>query len=354
MIDNPYAEILCSSVKVFNLDRGSSTRYLRLNCPWCGDKFGKEDTDGHLNFYLDNSVSRCMRCSAWGNVQRLFTTLGLRLPLDLGFAFNIPGLVKTRLNELLAPVRPVALNRPTRVFEEPPEIELPPSSLPLQQLCNKLAIHRRVLNRIAEWRLDPAVVFDLRWHWCVPLDSFIFPVFSHTRPVSYPIYWASRSFDGKFHSSAECEFSQYGILGNFDHPLQYSGGNVLYLVEGPKDAAALIQEGFWAVHLFGHSPNATQIDRLNVLPHTKVLLLDADVTDQAAELAVQHSWEVLYLPKGDPADYAGSFTSLLAELWQNQTPEVSPLGTLRARLHQKLRTPQVHQNPKKNLYSGTT
>jgi hypothetical protein len=81
--DNRYAETLIGSVKVFNLDRGTSSRYLRINCPWCEEATGKADTKGHLHFYLDNSISRCMKCGSWGTVQRLFERLRLTLPLDL-------------------------------------------------------------------------------------------------------------------------------------------------------------------------------------------------------------------------------------------------------------------------------
>jgi len=166
--------------------------------------------------------------------------------------------------------------------------------------------------------------------------SLPFPGLRFRRPL---IYWASRSYDGKFRSSASVDFAQYGIIGNFNHPLARAT-DTAYLVEGPKDSAALIQEGFWGLHLFGHRPNLSQVSRLEALSHSKVVLLDADVTEDASTLAEKHGWKVLYLPSGDPGDYAGKVTETLAAAWKAAQCSVD---NRYAKIRQKLFTIQVRR-----------
>jgi hypothetical protein len=305
---NPYAETLISSVKVYNLDRGSSAKYLRFDCPWCGDNTGKADTKGHCHFYLDNSVSRCMRCGAWGTARYLFAALGLILPSDYGDRANFPGLFKSDISTRLAAIG--GQHAPLK-FNNPPEIDFPEGTISLSHLNSRFLLHQKILRKIDEWQISPETAQELRWQWNFLMDAFLFPVYDLEDRL---IYWASRSYDGKYRSSASTDFAQYGIIGNLNHPLS-KATDTAYLVEGPKDSAALIQEGFWGLHLFGHRPNVSQVSRLSALPHTKVVVLDADVTEDATALAESWGWKVLYLPTGDPGDYAGRVTDTLSEAW---------------------------------------
>jgi hypothetical protein len=335
MVDNPYAEALTASVKVYNLDRGTGYRYLRIDCPWCAENFGKRDSSGHLHFYLDSSIARCMRCGAWGTVPVLFSKLGLALPAFYETEVTFPGLLREKFDLLF---NPESTNKTTNL-PEPPEIELPYGTLELSYLNSRIPFHRRPLNILESWKLDFDILISLRWGWNGDLDSFIFPVYNERGGL---VFWSARAAAGNFRRSAETEFAPYGILGEFFNPLRKST-EAVYLVEGPKDAAALAQEGFWGVYLFGHNPNAAQISRLNSLPHTKVLLLDADVSVRATEIAEREggSWKVVYLPTGDPADYAGRLTGTLAELWETQTSSRrdSKIAEMKTRLHNT----QIHR-----------
>jgi hypothetical protein len=339
MVDNPYAEILISSIKVYNLDRGTNQRYLRIDCPWCAENFGKIDTSGHCHFYLDSSIARCMRCGAWGTVPVLFRRLGLVVPARYAAPVTFPGLLREKF-DLLFNTRTTAPNLNDKI-PEPPEIELPYGTLELSLLNPaRIPFHRRPLNIVENWKLDLNCLCDLRWGWNGDLDAFIFPVYNESDRL---VFWSARAASGNFRRSAEVEFAPYGILGEYAHPLRKST-DVVYLVEGPKDAAALIQEGLWAVYLFGHNPNAAQLSRLNALPQTKVLLLDADVSTQAQRIADAQGvagWKVIYLPSGDPADYAGRLTRTLAELWEKQT--YSRRDSRIAEMRQRLANPQVHR-----------
>jgi hypothetical protein len=173
--DNPCTEILIGFVKVFNLDRVTSSKYLRLNCPWSEENVGKEDTKGHLNFYLDNSFSRCMRCGAWATVQRLFQRLGLNLPIDLKTGQQTPS-TRKQIEEQLLAIQVPLISATVPNLEEPPEIELPPGSIAIARLSDRIALHRRVLDKLRSWKINLDVATQLGWQWCVPTDSFIFPV----------------------------------------------------------------------------------------------------------------------------------------------------------------------------------
>jgi hypothetical protein len=330
---NPYAETLISSVKVYNLDRGSSAKYLRIDCPWCGDNTGKPDTKGHCHFYLDNSVSRCMRCGEWGKVRYLFAALGLILPSDYGERANFPGLFKSDIATRLAAF---GNHRPPLKFNHAPEIEFPEGTVPLSRLNSRFLLHEKILRKIDDWQISRETADELKWQWNFRMEAFLFPVHDAEERL---IYWASRSYDGKFRSSASTDFGQYGIIGNLTHPLA-KATDTAYLVEGPKDSAALIQEGFWGLHLFGHHPNVSQVSRLQALNHTKVVVLDADVTEEAAALAEKWGWKVLYLPKGDPGDYAGRVTDTLAEAWNAAKCSVN---NRYAQIRQKLFNIQVRR-----------
>ena len=330
---NPYAETLISSIKVYNLDRGSSAKYLRFDCPWCGDNTGKLDTKGHCHFYLDNSVSRCMRCGEWGTVRYLFAKLGLVLPSSYGDRTNFPGLFKTDISTRLAAV---SGSRPPQKFTLPPEISFPEGTLPLSYLDSRFLLHRKILSKIDDWQISPEMAHELRWQWNFRMEAFLFPVYDAEDRL---IYWASRSYDGKFRSSASTDFAQFGIIGNLNHPLS-KATDTAYLVEGPRDSAALIQEGFWGLHLFGHNPNVSQVSRLLALPHTKVVVLDADVTEDATTLAESWGWKVLYLPTGDPGDYAGRVTDTLAEAWKAANCKIDSRF---AHIRQKLFNTQVRR-----------
>src|ERR1700756_3416950 len=142
--ENPYCETLIASVKVYNLDRGSSAKYLRIDCPWCLDNTGKADTKGHCHFYLDNSVSRCMRCGEWGTVRYLFATLGLILPSDYGERANFPGLFKNDISTRLAAFGV----RPPLKFNHAPEIEFPKGTIPLSVLHPRFLLHHKILRKI--------------------------------------------------------------------------------------------------------------------------------------------------------------------------------------------------------------
>jgi hypothetical protein len=335
MIDNPYAETLVGAVKVYNLDRGTNYRYLRIDCPWCDEAFGKRDTAGHLHFYLDSSIARCMRCGSWGTVPVLFTKLGLVLPASYETAITFPGLLREKFDALFN--TSLQTSKQTQQLPEPPEIELPYGTLDLTYLNARIPFHRRPLNILNNWKLEFDCLCSLRWGWNGAMDAFIFPVYNERDRL---VFWSARAAVGNFRRSAETEFAPYGILGEFENPLRKSNGFV-YLVEGPKDAAALAQEGLWGVYLFGHNPNAAQITRLRALPHTKVLLLDADVSTRAREIADRERWKVIYLPAGDPADYAGGLTATLAELWETQTD--SRRDSRIAEMRQRLHNPQIHR-----------
>jgi hypothetical protein len=346
MVDNPYAETLLGAVKVYNLDRGTNYRYLRIDCPWCDENFGKRDTAGHLHFYLDSSIARCMRCGAWGTVPVLFSKLGLVLPVAYETGITFPGLLREKFDLLfnLDPNNPNSnRNAKTTNLPEPPEIELPYGTLEFTYLNSRIPFHRRPLKIVESWKLDFDILLSLRWGWNGDLDSFIFPVYNERGGL---VFWSSRAATGSFRRSAETEFAPYGILGEFFNPLRKST-EAVYLVEGPKDAAALSQEGFWGVYLFGHNPNAAQIARLNSIPHTKVLLLDADVSVRATEIAEREGerWKVVYLPSGDPADYAGRLTGTLADLWETQTS--SRRDSKIAEMKQRLHNTQIHRTARR-------
>jgi len=332
VVANPYAETLISSVKIYNLDRGSSAKYLRIDCPWCADNTGKPDSKGHCHFYLDNSVSRCMRCGEWGTVRYLFSALGLILPSDYGERPNFPGLFKSDISTRLSSFS----TRSSLKLNPAPEIDFPKGTTPLFHLNSRFLLHAKILRKIDEWQISREIAHELKWQWNFAMEAFLFPVYDSEDRL---IYWASRSYDGKFRSSASVDFAQYGIIGNFNHPLA-KATDTAYLVEGPKDSAALIQEGFWGLHLFGHRPNLSQVSRLEALSHSKVVLLDADVTEDASTLAEKHGWKVLYLPSGDPGDYAGKVTETLAAAWKAAQCSVD---NRYAKIRQKLFTIQVRR-----------
>ena len=274
-----------------------------------------------------------MRCGEWGTVRYLFAKLGLVLPSSYGDRTNFPGLFKTDISTRLAAV---SGSRPPQKFTLPPEISFPEGTLPLSHLDSRFLLHRKILSKIDDWQISPETAEELRWQWNFKMDAFLFPVYDAEDRL---IYWASRSYDGKFRSSASTDFAQFGIIGNLNHPLS-KATDTAYLVEGPRDSAALIQEGFWGLHLFGHNPNVSQVSRLLALPHTKVVVLDADVTEDATTLAESWGWKVLYLPTGDPGDYAGRVTDTLAEAW---TAANCKIDSRYAHIRQKLFNTQVRR-----------
>jgi hypothetical protein len=160
MVDNPYAETLVASVKVYNLDRGTGYRYLKIDCPWCEENFGKRDTLGHLHFYLDSSIGRCMRCGSWGTVPVLFRKLGLVLPVTYEAGVTFPGLLREKFDLLF---NPETLNKKTTTLPEPPEIELPYGTLELTYLNSRIPFHRRPLKILESWKLDFDILINLRW-----------------------------------------------------------------------------------------------------------------------------------------------------------------------------------------------
>lgn len=273
-----------------------------------------------------------MRCGEWGTVRYLFSTLGLVLPSEYGERINFPGLFKNDISTRLA----THGNRHPPKLTHPPEIEFPPGTVPLSHLHSRFLLHEKILRKIEDWQISPETVYELKWQWNFKMEAFLFPVYDAEDRL---VYWASRSYDGKFRSSASTDFAQYGIIGNLHHPLQ-KATDTAYLVEGPKDSAALIQEGFWGLHLFGHHPNISQISRLEALDHTKVVVLDADVTEEATALAEKQGWKVLYLPAGDPGDYAGRVTDMLSEAWEATNCKVD---SRYAHIRQKLFNTQVRR-----------
>jgi hypothetical protein len=274
-----------------------------------------------------------MRCGEWGTVRYLFSALGLVLPSSYGERTNFPGLFKTDISTRLAAPN----SRPSFKFTHPPEIDFPEGTVPLSHLSSRFLLHEKIVRKVEEWKISPETTEELRWQWNFKMNAFLFPVYDAEDRL---IYWASRSYDGKFRSSAPgTDFAQYGIIGNLDHPLA-KATDTAYLVEGPKDSAALIQEGFWGLHLFGHSPNVSQVSRLLALPHTKVVVLDADVTEEATALAEKQGWKVLYLPAGDPGDYAGRVTDIFAEAWAAANCKVKSRF---AHIRQKLFNTQVRR-----------
>lgn len=327
MAENPYLEILITTVPVHNRDRSTAARYLRLNCPFCVDTMGSPDESGHLHFYLDNSISRCMRCQAWAYPARLFQRLGLTLP-DTGPTSSSATEILAAIKKSVTRVSAFSLDS----VDELPEIELPAECLAVERLRPEFAVHARVLKQIERWRLTLKTIATLRWYYCAPKDAFIFPEYRKGKLV----FFSTRSLDGKFRYAVEGDFSKYGVVGNLEHPLKDSAHEV-YLVEGPKDSAALVQEGFYAVHLFGHNPGPAVVERLKRLPQKKIVLFDADVTDHATEFALKHRFDIRYLPSGDPADFTGQIAMTLNEISQDKKTD----PVLR-QLRQKMRNPQVH------------
>jgi hypothetical protein len=55
----------------------------------------------------------------------------------------------------------------------------------------------------------------------------------------------------------------------------------------------------------------------------------------------QHNWKIIYLPSGDPADYAGNLAATLENLWLNQTKYT--VSSQVARLRQRLYNNQIHR-----------
>ena len=148
--------------------------------------------------------------------------------------------------------------------------------------------------------------------------------------------------DGTVRSASPCDFSRFGIVGNLDHPLR-SSSDTVYLTEGPRDSAALIQEGLWGVHLFGHAPALTQVMRLQELPHHKVLLLDADVPPAPRRRAEPPGWPAWPHPQGDPGDHAGRLAPLVASAWAQHRSDPA-LGPWAAAVRQRLHNPQLRRS----------
>lgn len=300
-----------------------------MDCPWC------DDSSGHLHFYLDTGIARCMRCQESGMPRKLFRALGLVLPVDyVGHTF--PGAaLHEKLQQVTTP------NKKTSLLS-PPELDLPDGTLPIAYLDKSFLLHRKPLQILENWNLELDMLRQLRWGWNQSMNSFIFPVYDNENRL---VFWSARNADTKYHQSApDSDFSKYGICGELWNPIRGST-DTIYLVEGPKDSAALLQEGFWGVYLFGHKVNVNQAQRLDALPHTKVLILDSDVTEETHKLAISYHWKVIYLTSGDPADYAGRITITLSELWEQQANDAQMLRF--AALEQKLGTVQVHRRFRK-------
>jgi hypothetical protein len=319
------AEILTSAVTIFNLDRPSADRFFRIICPFCLERTGSPDTKGHLHFFLDNNWSICYRCDARASVERLFVKLKLERPLDvfseaeeIADAFFA---LRRRFREAFRPLEE------TLTVPYPPEIELPDGALPLSRFPRDFAGTARIWA-VAEknWGFKPETILELDWHYWPKRKAFVFPARMDGRLV----FWSSRGATARIHLSAPTDFAAYGIVGNWDDPLREENEKV-YLVEGPRDAAAMHEIGEWAVYLFGHKLSKAAEARLSFLPHEKIFLLDADVANVARTEALRTGWKAIFLPKGDPNDIRRE--ALLDFL---KPPENELQSYFRARLSRRL------------------
>lgn len=311
MAVNFFAETLLQNVKVYNTDRTSFSRYLQIDCPFCPTTMGKEDTKGHMHFFNDSNFGHCMRCGMHVNAARLFKKLDLRLPVN-------DYLLAT--DEAFGAVRSIVKPREVHNLLPPPPIENPTGIITFD-IMPRTFVFNKVWRRVErDWGLTAETVIDLSWGWDVHNDSFYFPVYMNDELV----FWQTRSYDGTIKKSVEGDFGRYGLLGNFDCELKYDT-NVVYLVEGAKDAAALYQEGLWGVYLFGHVISSLQKERLDKLSHEKVILLDNDTISYADELGRKYGWKVLHLPHGDPADHVGNLRTLLDDSVDNAARRIQSL-----------------------------
>jgi hypothetical protein len=289
-----YQDLIESNVKVYNLRAISAQRYYRIDCPFCIEILGSEDSHGHMHLFVDSWVGHCFRCNSRKHVKEILIKLGLQVPVETLDTVDINSKIKN------------FTTHPDIILEEPKEIEWPECAIPINdRMSTKL--FPSLFNFLLKWGITPQTAEEMKWRWDYKNNNFIFPCFMN----NVLVYYSTRGLDGSRYSCVG-EYSKMGILGNFDDPLQ-SVNDKVYLVEGAKDAAMFHQCGLWALSLQGHHLSPYQTIRLNQLKHQKLICLDSDVTREASEMSKETGWEAVYLPEGDPADCGDALKSLVSQ-----------------------------------------
>jgi hypothetical protein len=315
-----FEDVIESNLHVYNSGAVNAKKY-RIDCPFCIDVLGSEDTHGHMHLFKSSWIGHCFRCGSRRHVKTILSKLGLSAPTISLDTIDIGSIVKRKLSPFL--------NSP----EMPSEVDLPDGCHPFTSLPRK-PIFERVFSTLESWNIQLETAQTLNWYWNIPRSSFIFPCYMFGKLV----YYSLRNINGA-RLSCPGDFSKFGILNNLDNDLREVCSEV-YIVEGAKDVAMFYQAGLWSVALMGHSLSSFQAYRLNELPHRKIVCLDSDVTNDAAEMAQSQGWEATYLPQGDPAD------------WGSRLGDAVKVGNnLSSRVRQLLKNKQVDQSARKKPWA---
>lgn len=276
-----YSEVVEQNLDIYN-PSVPNRRHYRIDCPFCEERVGKADAKGHMHLFTDTWFAHCFKCGGNFHATTVFEKLGI---------LNYPKRSVTDVTDIVR--GKVEVTTEVLPLREPQPVDLPDGTYPI--ILNPTLVMRRPHSRLLEWGIHVKTAVDMGWHWCQRKDSFVFPCFYHGEIV----YWQTRGMGGS-RSGLAGDYSTCGILYNFDDYLHNSVKEV-YVVEGPKDAAVMHQNGLWAVALLGHAISPYQMLRLDALPHEKRLVLDADVYHSSRELEAK-GIKTFYLPSGDPAD----------------------------------------------------
>lgn len=304
-----YEEIIEANLLIHNAGEYPRRKY-RVDCPYCAEKGKSPDNGGHFSLFIDNWWGTCHRCGSKAHARDALTKLGIQ---------NLP---REDINDALRRMRDSvsrALDKKEEVFtlQDAPEMELPAGTwLPFTAEALTKPWFAVALREIRRWKMTPEMAIAARWRWNITKSAFLFPTYMDGRLV----FWQTRSIGG-MRGGPSGNFESYGILGNWDDPLRHTVDTV-YIVEGPKDTAAMSARGLWAVCLHSHHISKSHEMRLKALPHRKVILFDADVAASSMKME-SAGWDVAYLPEKDPSkigdnlkEVVESSTGLVAQVTQ--------------------------------------
>jgi hypothetical protein len=284
--------------------RGPNTKRgeVSIKCPWCGS----DDPSEHLGINLATENWGCHRNQSHRGkgAKRLIQAL-------LGCSASHATLVISQYDR----ADPEALETPLFTENEPPvkvtgALKLPPEA---RDIPPQGRFYDYIRSRGYEVPLDLCRTYNLkcasvgRWK-----DRIIIPIYTHGETL---VAWTARAI-GRPVSSPRYLSTGSEIKENIFNLQQLTGGNVLFITEGPFDAMKVAYyghvNGYDATAVFGTSITPNQISMLKQVSkkYTRtVILLDPDAVEATFYLS---EWlpgaSIGNLPEGvaDPGDLSKS------------------------------------------------
>jgi len=305
--------------KGFKILKTGRSDEIRINCPFCGSRVGREDTKFHMYINLTMGLVHCFRCGYGAKTSKFFKDLETgddSAELDFDEYGN--------LQKVLHKGYTLRIDLPFPSIEH--------YDYRLKDLF---------FNYIKQVRgLSESIVYeyDLR----VGINGFknrlIFPV----KEAFVDIYFTGRKvFQGPGEKYKNPKEGEYGVLigksevvYNIDNVPE--GADKVVIQEGPFDVIATHNKPYPTVAIFGKTISKRQLYKLLLKrPEQIVICLDSDAVQEAITIAKSVSklvkTSVLALKEGDPADWKEKY-------WENgELIEVDPLFELRDKLSKPLK-----------------